>query len=200
MPDWLSNGALPVGMLFMLVTVLKVVRRKAGNVVARAQYPGLASKLGLSFTPAPYKNGVGRLSGQYKGFRVIVDPDDQRRIFIAFLSSPAVELHNFVHNKRSRAQQSSFRPIDKVLSKLFKTCHASGPLVRALNEAEGLGEALKPLFFVRELKTLSVTAGGVNAVFDFGSPPYIPAELVDDVLPRLLKLASVFESPPSDVV
>lgn len=198
MPDWLSDGALPVGMLFMLVTVLKVVRRKAGNVVARAQYPGLAKKLGLSFTPAPYKNGVGRLSGQYKGFRVVVDPDDQRRIFIAFRSSPAVELHNFIHNKRSRVGQGSFRPSEKVLSKLFKTCHASGELARALNEAEGLAERLKPLFFVRELKTLSVTASGVSAIFDFGTPPYIPAELVDDLLPRLVQLASVFESPVSE--
>src|SRR5690606_9879415 len=102
-------------------------------------------------------------------------------------------LHNFVHNKRSRAEQSSFRPGDKVLSKLFKTCHASGSLVRALNETEDMGAALKPLFFVRELKTLSVTASGVNEVFDFGSPPYIPAELVDELLPRLVKLASVFE-------
>lgn len=197
MPDWLSNGALPIGMLFMLATVFKVVRRKAGNVVARAQYPGLASKLGLTFTPAPYKNGVGRLSGQYKGFRVTVDPDDQRRIFIAFQSSPAVELHNYVHNKRSSTGQGSFRPGNKVLSKLFKTCHASTPLARALNESEGLGEALKPLFFVRELKTLSVTASGVIVVFDFGVPPYIPAELVDDLLPRLVKLASVFEQPLS---
>lgn len=198
MPDWLSNGALPMGMIFMGITVFGVLRRKAGNVVARAQYPRLARKLGLEFVPAGYKNGVGRLRGNFRGFRVIVDPDDQRRIFVAFRDSPAIELHNFVHNKRPAQGLQSFRPSQKVPAKIFKTSHASSALLSVFNESDHLNDVLRPLTFVRELKILSVTASGVSAKFDFGSPPYIPSELVDDVLPRLIALASVFEAPVTE--
>jgi hypothetical protein len=195
MPSWLSGGAAMSmgGLLFMGVTVFGVLRRKAGNVIARVQYPGLAAKLGLQYTPAAYKNGVGRLTGTFKGFRVIVDPDDQRRIFVAFENAPPVELHSFVHNKRSGQGQQAFRPSSKVLAKLFKTSHASADLIEALDEDADLSQRLKSLSFVRELKTLSVTPSGVSAIFDFGNPPYIPSELVDDVLPRLVALASVLE-------
>ncbi len=195
MADWLSGGAIPMGMLFMGITVFRVLRRKTGNVVARALYPGLAKKLGLLYTESSYKNGVGRLSGTYRGFAVTIDPDDQRRIFLRFSSAPEVEMHSFVHNKLSAQGQISFRPQSSVLARQFKTSHASPALVDALNEAPEVAQQLRPLKFVRELQTLSVTESGVTAIFDYGSPAYIPSEIVDDLLPRLAALAAIFEPP-----
>lgn len=193
MGEFLSDSALPMGMLFFAVTVLGFLRRKAGNVVARSQYPHLASRLGLKYVPSSYKNGVGRLDGDFRGFRVTVDPDDQRRIYLRFQGRPKIELHSYVHNKRSGQGQKPFRPASRVLSQLFKTAHGSPEMIEAVNSDPDLPQVLKPLKFLRELKTLTVSEGGVTAVFDYGNPPYIPADVVQDVLPRLATLAEVVE-------
>jgi hypothetical protein len=184
-----------MGMLFFGIMVLGFMRRQAGNVVARGLYPGLAKKLGLSYEPSEYKKGVGRLTGDYGGYRVTVDPDDQRRIFVRFAAAPAVELHSYAHNKRSSPGQRSFRPASRILSQQFKTAHASAPLIEAFNDDKALPALLKPIKFIRELKTLSVTSGGVTAIFEYGNPPYIPAGIVEDLLPRLVGLARIFEPP-----
>lgn len=186
-----------MGMLFFGIMVLGVVRRKAGNVLARGMYPGAAQRLGLTYVPSPYKVGVGRMEGEFQGYRVIVDPDDQRRIFLKFADSPAVTLHSYAHNKRPSKGQLSFRPASRILSAQFRTSHASPEMIDKLNQAESLEEILKPLKFLRPLKTLSVTASGVTAVFDYGSPPFIPSSVVEDVLPRLVALARIFENPRS---
>lgn len=198
MGDFFSDGALPMGMLFFGIMVLGFVRRRAGNVVARSMFPGLGKKLGLTFIASSYKNGVGRLEGDYRGYKVTVDPDDQRRIFLRFRTQPAVELHSYVHNKRSSPGQRSFRPVSRILSQQFKTAHASPALIEAFNANETLPALIRPIKFVRELKTLSVTSTGVTAIFEYGNPPYIPVDIVDDLLPRLVALAEVFETPMAE--
>jgi hypothetical protein len=195
MDDLLSGGGIGMGILFFGITVLGAVRRKAGNVVARGLYPKLAQKLGLTYEPSSYKGGVGRLVGEYQGYRVTVDPDDQRRIYLRFESRPAVSLHSYAHNKRPASGQRTFRPTSKVLSSQFQTAQASDVIMARLNGDEALPALIKPLKFLRELKTLSVTENGVTAVFDYGSPPYIPASIVEDVLPRMAALARVVEVP-----
>lgn len=182
-----------MGMVFFGMMVLGVLRRKTGHVVARASYAKTAERLGLSYVPSAYRNGVGRMEGEFQGYRVTVDPDDQKRILLKFKSAPAVEMHSYVHNKRPAPGQRSFRPSSRVLSAQFRTCQASPELIDAVERDEALSEALRPLKFLRQLKTLSVTANGITAVFDYGSPSYIPSEVVQDVLPRLVSLAQIFE-------
>ncbi len=189
----MSDSMLPLGFLFFGIMVFGFLRKKAGNVVARSQYPALAERLGLVHKPSPYRNGIGRLEGVFDGYSVSVDPDDQRRIFVRFANSPRVELHSYVHNKRPSAGQKNFRPPSGTLASQFKTAQASPELIEAFSEDEALPALIKPLKFIRELKTVSVTASGVMAVFDYGNPPFIPTGIVEDVLPRLTSLASVFE-------
>lgn len=185
-----------MGMLFFGITVLGFLRRKAGNVVARSQYPQLAQKLGLTHRPSPYKQGVGKLEGRISGFSVVVDPDDQRRIFVRFSSTPDVRMYSYAHNKRAVGNMVSFRPVTSVLAAQFKTAQASRTLIDRFTLAEQeLSRTLRPLSFVRQLKSLSVTDSGVTAKFDYGNPPFIPADVVLDVLPRMVALARVFESP-----
>lgn len=194
--SWLSDGALPMGMLFFGIMVLGSLRRKAGNVVARSQYPSLAQKLGLAYKPSAFKQGVGKLEGRFEGFGISVDPDDQRRIFVRFATAPDVRLYSYPHNKRPVAGMMSFRPVNSSLAARFKTAQGSREMIDRFTAAEGdLAPVLRPLQFLRQLKTLTVTDSGVTAVFDYGNPPYIPAEVVDDMLPRLARLARVFEGP-----
>lgn len=183
-----------MGMVFFGIMVAGVVRRKAGHVTARSQYPRLGAQLGLTYTPSSYKSGVGRLDGVMEGFRITVDPDDQRRIYVRFNHAPAVELHSYVHNKRPAPGTRSVHLMSPRLSALFKTTHADDAVVARLNSAD-LDDLLKPFKFLRALKTLSVTSSGISAVFDYGNPAYIPAEVIDDVLPRLLAVARVVDGP-----
>lgn len=196
MDDLLTGGGIGMGILFFGITMFGALRRKAGNVVARGLYPGLAIKLGLRYDPSSYKAGVGRLNGVYQGYRVTVDPDDQRRIYLRFEGKPPVSLHSYVHNKRAVQGQRTFRPTSKILSAQFQTAQASDEIMARFNRDQQLPGIIKPLKFLRELKTLSVTESGVTAVFDYGSPPYIPASVVEDVLPRMAALAQVVEPSP----
>lgn len=182
-----------MGMVFFGLMVAGAVRRKAGHITARSQYPHLGAQLGLTYTPSTYKTGVGRLDGIIDGFRVSIDPDDQRRIYIRFNHAPAVGLHSYVHNKRPAQGMRSVRLVSPRLSTAFKTAHADDAVADRLNDAKDLDEQLKPLKFLRQLKTLSVTSSGIAAVFDYGNPGYIPAEVIDDTLPRLLALAQVVD-------
>lgn len=186
-----SDGALPMGMVFFGLMVGGALRRKAGHVAARAQYPRLAQQLGLTYIPSSYKSGVGKLEGVVDGYRVSVDPDDQRRIYVRMNHQPLVALHSYEHNRRPPQGAEHFRPASSVLAARFKTSHASAEVARRLNAAEGLGEMLKPLQFLRALKSLSVTESGVTAIFDYGNPPFIPADVVATWVPRLVFLARV---------
>lgn len=191
--DW-SQGALPFGMVFFGIMVLGFLRRKAGHIVARKEYPALAERLGLTYKPSRYRSGVGSLVGHYRGFSVHVDPDDQRRIFLRFRDKPPIELYSYAHNKRPPPGLSSFRPANKKLASVFKTAHGNEHTVRALDEASALEPELSALRRSRELKTLSVTPSGIAAVFDYGNPPFIPAATVEHVLPTLVSLARQFET------
>jgi len=112
---------------------------------------------------------------------------------VRFNHAPAVELHSYVHNKRPSLNTRSVRLMSARLNALFKTTHADDSVAARLNNAQELDELLKPLKFLRTLKTLSVTSSGIVAVFDYGNPAYIPAEVIDDVLPRLLAVARVVD-------
>ncbi len=195
----LSGGALPMGMVFFGIMVAGFVRRKAGHVTARNQYPRVAAQLGLTYTPSAYKTGVGKLDGVIDGYRVTVDPDDQRRIYVRFNHAPAVELHSYAHNKRPAQGTRSVRLVSPRLNALFKTTHADDSVAARLNDAKELDGQLKPLKFLRQLKTLSVTSSGITAVFDYGNPAYIPREVIDDVLPRLLAVARVVDGKGEQV-
>lgn len=190
-----GDGALPMGLLFFAGLVFGLVRRKTGHRLARKQYPELATRLGLTYRPSPYQSGVGTLSGEYRGFSVIVDPDEQRRIRLRFEGSPKVDLRNYEKEGRPPHDMRMVFSRDKKFDAFFKTRWA-GEAERARLEAlERPGELLAPFRLVRELKELNVTAVGVSCVFDYGSPPFIPRDVIEHLLPAMVELARVFERP-----
>lgn len=188
--EWLKEGALPMGIVFMAFTVFGVLRRKAGHGLAARDYPALAARLGLAYRPSRYRTGVGTLSGLLGGLKVIVDPDEQRLIRVRYpedVPMPRVELHTYEHNKKLPEDLRPLRIADRRLQGWFRTCYA------APAEAEILARelpALAGLRSIRQLKTLSITPSGLTGHFDYGSPPFIPAAIVSEVVPLLCALAS----------
>ena len=182
-------------MLMFTITVGGALRKKAGHLVARSQYPGLARELGLTYQASRYSSGVGKLEGNFHGHRVVVDPDDQRQIRVVFSREVRVELWMHAHNRRPPPGMRTFRPALPGLAGLFRTACGSEDAIRRLNQATHLEDDARQLGRVRELKSLSVTERGVTAVLDFGSPPFIPADHVRRLLPVLVQIAGVFDEP-----
>ena len=196
MPDPVdfNSSMLPIGMVMFAITVGGALRKRAGHIVARAHYPKLAEELGLSLTASRYASGVGKLTGTFQGFSVTVDPDDQRQIRVSFSRPVGVELWMHEHNKRPPPGMRTFRPKSSALASLFRTAHGEEEAISKLEAAPDLDELAK-LRRLRPLKSLSVTDRGVTAVLDYGSPPFIPADVVRSLLPRLVQLARVFDEP-----
>ncbi len=191
------SQAIPMGLVFFGGMVLTLLRRKAGHQKAAKQYPELAAELGLTLRPSPYKKGIGTLSGEYRGFGVVVDPDDQRRMRVRFRGNPRVNLRSYDVAKPPSPGMSTLFSDDKAFDAFFKTRHVGDAERAVLEDALRPSELLVPFRAVRELKELSVTEGGVSAVFDYGNPAYIPVNVVRELLPALVALARLIE-PTAD--
>ncbi len=191
--NWLSQGAMPFGFVMFAGMIFGFLRRKAGHRLAAARYPALAEKLGLTYKPSRYREGVGQIVGRYEGYSVVVDPDDQRRIRVVFQTEPQVDLRNYDNAASRSLGLEPYFSADKRFASFFKTSFVGEKAYEALEALKKPSELTEPLRAIHQLKQLNVTPSGVSAVFDFGNPPYIPAEVVEGVLPRLIRIARVFE-------
>jgi hypothetical protein len=197
--SWMGEGALPLGMIFFASLVWGVLRRKSGNRRAAKLYPELGRRLGLRYRPSPYRNGVGSLVGHYQGFAVVIDPDDQRRIRLRFETGPAVDLRSYLRDSGPAHGMRTVFTRDKKFDGFFKTRWAADAERKMLESLEAPGHYIQPFHMIRELKELNVTNVGISCVFDYGSPPYIPVEVVEHILPAMAALARLFEAPqPAD--
>src|SRR5690606_9611143 len=123
--DWSSLGALPIGLVFFAGTAFGVLRRRRGHVAARAEYPAIARQLGLTFRTSRYRTGVGTLVGSIEGFKVIVDPDEQRRIMVSFSEAPGVVAYHKADNRRPPPGHAAIRLKNPRVAAFFPTCWAT---------------------------------------------------------------------------
>jgi hypothetical protein len=193
--DWLGSGALPIGFLMFFGMVYAFVKRRASHRLASRAFPDLAKRLGLCFTPSPYKKGIGTLSGSIDGYRVFVDPDEQRKISLHFKSDPSVLLLSYHENRRPPDGAERLYSGDRIFDGFFKTRYASEAVAVRLRGRRELGDLLIDLngTFRRALKQCSVSSTGIGLVLDFGNPPYIPASAVRRLLPPMIQLAKVID-------
>jgi hypothetical protein len=195
MMDWLSSGALPIGFLMFFGMVYAFVKRRASHKLASRAFPSLAQRLGLNFKPSPYRGGIGSLSGTLRGYRVFVDPDEQRKISLHFSSERGVLLRNYKDNKRPGQGLNWLYSGDKRFDGYFKTRYADD---RVAENIRGY-KAWRPIVleleqaFRRELTQFNVSETGITLMLDFGNPPHIPAKAVERLLDIALKFARVID-------
>ncbi len=154
--------------------------------------------MGLSYKPARYSRGIGGLSGTLDGYRVFVDPDEQRKISLHFREERGVLLCNYARNQRPPSDLHRLYSGDRRFDAYFKTRYASEPVgerIRAYKQWAGLLDLVE-LEFRRELQQFNVTESGITLVFDFGNPPHIPAGAVEKLLRALVRMARVLEDGP----
>lgn len=189
--DWSSLGALPLGLVFFAGTAFGFVRRRRGYVLARAEYPALAADLGLSHRPSRYATGVGTLSGSAGPYKIMVDPDEQRRIWLSWTTAPGLVLHHRPDTRRPPAGLLPVRFKNQRVAAFFPTSLASVEAALRFGEGKELEPFVRAVAEIRELKEASVTDAGISLTFDFGSPPFIPAQVVRSVVPALIQLAQI---------
>lgn len=193
--EWLTKGALPIGLLMFVGMFVAVLLRRFRFKHAAASFPALGAKLGLSFREPTSSRAIGSLQGNYQGFQVFVDPDDQRRITVRFSSELHIDLRNYEHGNRPTKGMRTFFSGDKRFDAFFKTRYVDTETDERLSRAENLTELIRPFqgAYYRQLKQLNVTPNGVSCILDFGNPPHIPPAAIEYLLPAMVALARAIE-------
>jgi hypothetical protein len=153
----------------------------------------------LTYKASRYRGGIGTLSGRLDGYRVLVDPDEQRKISLYFEKRPRVHLRNYAQNQRPPADLSRLYSGDKRFDAYFKTRYASESVSQRIQAHKAWAPLIAMLEteFRRSLAQLNVSETGVTMVLDFGNPPHIPAGAVERLLRLSVSFAKVIEPSQS---
>jgi hypothetical protein len=186
--------AMPIGLLMFAALAAKFFRRKAGQQRAQADYPALAQRLGLSYRSGGRPNQIGQLHGVLRGFRVAVDPDEQRKLIVRFRSEPRIDFRSY-EGPRCPADMFYFSTGNRDVDRFFPTRFVSHELAERLDGVDW-AQLLQPFRtrYRKVLKELNITQHGVTCALDFGNPPHIPADVVAELLPAMVDWAEAVES------
>lgn len=195
--DFSFLKAVPIGLLMFAALAWKFFRRRAQQTRAQAEYPELAKRLGLSYRSPTAANQIGRLHGVLRGFAVVVDPDEQRKLIVRFRGEPRIDFRSY-EGPVCPADMVYYSSGSREIDRFFPTRFASREIAERL-EAADLARLLQPFrgLYRDAVKQLNITQHGVTCVLDFGNPPHIPAQAVLALLPALLDWAELFEPTPS---
>ena len=197
MPDVSLLKALPIGLVLFLLMYLSTRRRRSGFRLAAEELPRLAERLGLTFRRGSTDGAIGKLSGDYHGYTVFVDPDERARVALICRAPIQVELRSYERRGRPPKGFVSFRSGSGLVDDFFVCRYATEELAEGLTAlAAELERAVRPFRKARSegLKDLAVTDEGIECVFDFGKPVHLPASVVERTLAELAALASVLEA------
>lgn len=174
---------------------LSARRRRSGFRLAAEELPRLAERLGLEFRRGA--TAIGKLSGQYKGYTVFVDPDERARVALTYRGPIHVELRSYERRFRPPQGFIPFRSGSALVDDFFVCRYATEELADSLTARAGdLERVVRPFKKARSdgLKDLAVTSEGIECVFDYGKPVHLPASVVERTLAELAALASVLEA------
>lgn len=202
MADLLNSGALPIGFLMFFGMAFAFVKRRATHKLAARAFPELAGRLGLVYKPSPYRGGIGTLSGTFQGYRVFVDPDEQRKMSLHFEGTPGVLLRNYAQNQRPPAELNRVHSGDRSFDAFFKTRYADEGVAERIQQYKQWQPLVAVLEgeFRRQLAQFNVSETGITLVVNFGNPPHIPGGAVERLLEIMVRFASVIDpvgAPPN---
>jgi hypothetical protein len=181
--------------LFFL-TYLTLRRKRSERGKATQDFPAFAQAEGLQHQQRQ-PGEIGVLTGTYQGFELRVDPDEGAKIWLRFTHAPKVELRTFKFHKRQPAGMEPLLSSYQTFEGYFADRYV-GPAVNEL--LSKLEEDLDAI--VRDLKTaphrviaLSITSEGIECRLQVERIAYISTDTLRYLLPRLVRLAKVFDVP-----
>jgi hypothetical protein len=193
--DFEWTDALPIGILMFAGSLIAATRRKAGRALAQRNYPSVAKRLGLTFEPPKHPAGVGQLTGQFQGREILVQPDERPRIVVYLKGEPSIELRSYPHWKRAPEGYAAFSLGSQKLNRWLPNRYCALGAEERFSESEPLATALAELqLFGAHIKQVVVEPGRLECVFDYGTPPYIPASDVAQLVPTCVRVVAEVEA------
>lgn len=184
---------LPIGFFLFLVTYLMLRRKRSERGKSLVDLPAFAAAESLHYQERS-AGQVGVITGQYKGYEVRIDPENGAKIWLGFANSPKVELRNFRFFKRqpSGLQQmlTSFRQFEAFFVERYVDTAAQEALL-SLGDLNKLVDELKA--GPQRLVTVSVSPEGIECRLAIERVPYISREMLEYLLPRLLRIAQAVD-------
>lgn len=186
--------AVPFGLVFLLGTYLSLRRRQSGRARSTQDFPEFARSQGLQHQPARDAAGAGRLSGNYHGYELRVDPDEEARIVLRFAGAPQISLRTFGYHKRP---PSNWKPIITRYRRFdahFKERYATPQVAQRLDALGDLDTALQRLEQCPQpISSLSISSDGIECRLKIQRISYISVETLSYLLPLLLTWAQALD-------
>lgn len=164
---------------------------------ARAQFPEVAQRLDLEFSPPDMGGGIGELKGEYGGFPVRISADASAEIRIELKDRTKVHLSDDEPERSHKNEgMEAFEFVDKAANELFKTRFAAPDLVATLASSQQLFGFVGTFnsHWGKEIADLEYSIGYVTVRFRYGKGRYIPAKDIVPMLEDLVVLAGILES------
>ncbi|MFO7713054.1 hypothetical protein [Desulfosarcina sp.] len=169
---------------------------KSGWKEARADYPRLAEKMNLAFKPGELDYHIGEISGVFKTCQVAVKPDDSATIEIRFKSAPDLFLSSidpdntdpFTGMVRFDTENAAF---DQYFKTRFATPAISAALIEKSSALQFVDRFVKK--WARPIQRFDISRHGIACRFKYGGQTYIPASVLESLLPELCNFAEAFE-------
>lgn len=150
----------------------------------------MAERLGLGYEAPPHPSQLGTLRGDFRGFRVSVLPEHSRLV-VELPRTSLIDLRNYIHWKRQPPTMEAFSFGVRWADDWFVGRYCDPALAERMHGDPAWALTLQNLRpFQQRLKQLTLEGRRLECVFDYGSPPHIPAGAVESVLPRLVELAA----------
>jgi len=123
------------------------------------------------------------LIGEREDWKLVIDPDEQRTILIRLKASRfRVVLLSYDDHRLRSPELLPFRFSSVALRRWIKTARGDAEGA-ALAKGGEVVACLEELRVIRSLKRLAIEDDSLRMEFDYGSPPYLPPEMVRRVLP-----------------
>jgi hypothetical protein len=185
--SWLQ--AVPVGLVMFVGTIGGFVLRAIRKRRARATFPELGQRLGLSHLGAQMPGAAGTLKGTFEGFAVRVEADSTARIVVQVPSAPTIDLRNYDRWTRLPPGLQPFALSDRAVNGWLKT-RLTAPEVAERVAADGeLLAVLRELRDVAALREFCVADGRIEMSFDFGVRGLFPASAAEQALELAVAVA-----------
>ena len=170
---------------------------KRGWRRAERELPNLAQKLGLEFSKGKFKYEIGKIHGQYQGRAVHIMPDNNASAQVEFFHRPKLEMSTYRTQRRYPPEGLfDFDSGNKSFNDFFQTRFANPEI------CEKLAQSAHQLNYLNQFKSkwkrilrfLTVNERGISCSVKYGQATYIPADILERLLPDLCQLANLLEA------
>jgi len=162
------------------------------------QLPKVAGKLSLKCKQSRDYSKFGELSGKIQKHKVLVTPDDNKKLIVFFKSKYQIDISTYKSNYRPTSDEPDFNTQNWKFNKIFKTRRANIELSDSIDKYPELTNYLVSFYmrWIWHLDFICIEESHISCAFNYGAPfhLYLPANVLQKILPELIVLAQQIDS------